>query len=257
MYTVEDNTSTLTKKSFTKVTDNDGRISLPLKFDPGDYELHITFGGDEEYLESSMTVDVNVSGTKTVKKTTSKKTTKKTTKAKTVKKKKTTTTSKKKTNKAKKVTSKKTRTIIGNPSKKVRKLALNIVGDSTGLAAAKKIVRWVDKNIKYCYPVYANFQRSPDTVLRKGSANCCDQARLVLTLCDAAGCTEFLTLKYVHVCCKPGTSNGHVFCKIVTKKNGNWRYVDTCKWGGKAWGHYVHGYGNPPGTQTNYPNKPF
>ena len=251
VYTVDDGTSTLTKKSFTKVTDKDGKISLPLKFDPGDYELHITFGGDEEYLESTMTVEVNVSGTKTVKKTSTKKTTKKATKSKTVKKKKTTTT-KKKTNKAKKVTSKKTRTIIGNPSKYIRKLALNIVGDSTGLAAAKKIVRWVDNNVKY--ELYANFHRSPDTVAKKKRANCCDQARLVLTLCDAAGCTDALTLKYVHV---SKGSIGHVFCKIVTKKNGNWRYVDTCKWGNKAWGHYVHGYGSPPGTQTNYPNRPF
>ena len=129
---------------------------------------------------------------------------------------------------------------------------MNIVGDSTGLAAAKKIVRWVDNNVKY--ELYANFHRSPDTVAKKKRANCCDQARLVLTLCDAAGCSDALTLKYVHV---SKGSIGHVFCKIVTKKNGNWRYVDTCKWGNKAWGHYVHGYGSPPGTQTNYPNRPF
>lgn len=254
VYEVKDNSSDLTKKSYTKVTDNNGKVTLPLKFDPGDYELHITFGGDEEYLESTMVVDVNVSGTKAAKKTTTKTTTskKKQTKSKTVKKKKTTTSKKKKTNKAKKVTSTKTRQISGNPSKYVRKLALNIVGDSTGLAAAKKIVRYVDNHVKY--ELYANFHRSPDTVLKKGRANCCDQARTVLTLCDAAGCTEALTLKYVHV--QKG-SIGHVFCKIVTKKSGNWRYVDTCKWGGKSWGHYVHGYGSPPGTQTNYPTRPF
>ena len=134
----------------------------------------------------------------------------------------------------------------------MRKLALNIVGDSTGLAAAKKIVAYVDSHVKY--ELYANFHRSPDTVLKKGRANCCDQARTVLTLCDAAGCTDKLTLKYVHV---SKGSIGHVFCKIVTKNTGKWRYVDTCKWGGKAWGNYVHGYGSPPGTQTNYPNRPF
>ena len=134
----------------------------------------------------------------------------------------------------------------------VRKLALNIVGDSTGLAAAKKIVAYVDSHVKY--ELYPNFHRSPDTVLKKGRANCCDQARTVLTLCDAAGCTEALTLKYVHV---STGSKGHVFCKIITKSSGKWRYVDTCKWGGKAWGNYVKGYGSPPGSQSTYPNLPF
>ena len=34
-------------------------------------------------------------------------------------------------------------------------------------------------------------------------------------------------------------------------------YCDTCKYGGKAWGNYVKGYGSPPGSQSTYPNKPF
>lgn len=198
-------------------------------------------------MDCSIDVMVNVSGTK---KTQAK--TVKSTKAKTTAKSTTSTKAKTTTNKAKKVTSTKTRTVLGNPSSHVRKVALNIVGDSTGLAAAKKIVRWVDNHIKY--DLYANFHRSPDTVLKKRRANCCDQARLVLTLCDAAGCTSALTLKYVHV---QNGSIGHVFCKIVTNSSGKWRYVDTCKYGGKAWGNYVHGYGSPPGTQTNYPNRPF
>ena len=156
------------------------------------------------------------------------------------------------TNKSKKNTSTKERTIIGSPSKQMKTLALNIVGNSTGLAAAKKVVKWVDTNIKY--ELYANFHRKPDTVVKKGRANCCDQTRLVLTLCDAAGCTEYLTLKYVHV--KASANKGHVFAKIITKSTGKWRYVDTCKWGNRAWGNYVHGYGSPPGTQYTYPDKP-
>ena len=72
----------------------------------------------------------------------------------------------------------------------------------------------------------------------------------MLTLCDAAGCTSSLTLKYVHV---HTGSVGHVFCKIVTNSSGKWRYVDTCKYGGKSWGNYVHGYGSPPGTEKTYP----
>ena len=252
LYEDKDGSKTLTGKTYNKVTNNTGQVTLPLKYDPGDYELVISFGGDEEYLDCSTTIEVNVSGVKpapvTVK-TTTKTTKAKTTKKTSTKKKKTT---KKKTNKAKKVTSKKKRVILGNPSSHIRKLALNIVGDSTGLAAAKKVVAYVDKHVKY--ELYANFHRSPDTVLKKGRANCCDQARLVLTLCDAAGCTEFLTLKYVHV---SKGSIGHVFCKIVTKKTGKWRYVDTCKYANKSWGNYVHGYGSPPGNQSNYPTRPF
>ena len=254
LYEVKEGQTTPTKKTYSRVTNAYGQCTIPLKYDPGNYELVISFGGDEEYLDSTMTVEVNVSGTKTVKKTTTKKvtkakTTKKTAQKKTTTKKKTT----KKTNKAKKNTSTKTRQISGSPSNYIKKLALNIVGDSTGLAAAKKVVKWVDSHIKY--ELYANFHRSPDTVVKKKRANCCDQARLVLTLCDAAGCTEALTLKYVHV--QKSANCGHVFCKIITKSSGKWRYVDTCKWGGKAWGHYVHGYGSPPGTQTTYPTKPF
>ena len=250
LYNVKDGQATLTKTSYTKVTNAYGQATIPLKYDPGDYQIVITFGGDEEYLDCTMTVDVNVSGVKQAKTTT---TTKKSTKSKTTKKTANKTKSTKaKTNKAKKVTSTKTRTITGNPSAYVRKLALNIVGDSTGLAAAKKIVKYVDSHVKY--ELYANFHRSPDTVLKKGRANCCDQARTVLTLCDAAGCTSSLTLKYVHV---STGSKGHVFCRIITNSSGKWRYVDTCKWGGKAWGNYVHGYGTAPGTQSTYPTLPF
>ena len=248
LYTVKDGQSTLTKTSYTKVTNAEGKCTIPLKYDPGNYELHISFGGDEEYLDCSMNVEVNVSGTKEAKKTTASKSTKSKTTKKTSTKKKST----KKTNKAKKNTSTKTRVISGNPSAYVRKLALNIVGDSKGTAAAKKIVKYVDTHVKY--ELYANFHRSPDTVLKKGRANCCDQARTVLTLCDAAGCTEYLTLKYVHV---SSGSKGHVFCRLISRSNGKWVYVDTCKWGGKAWGNYVKGYGSAPGSQSTYPTRPF
>ena len=255
LYSVDENSRTLTKTSYTKVTDAYGQVTLPMKYDPGNYELEITFGGDEEYLDCNMTIEINVSGTK-VEKTVAE-TTKKTTKAtkqkttkKTAKKKKAST--KKKTNKAKKNTSTKTRVIIGNPSAYVRKLALNIVGDSKGLAAAKKCVAYVDRHVKY--ELYPNFHKSPDQVLKSGYGNCCDQARAVLTLCDAAGCTEYLTLKYVHV---HSGSKGHVFCRIITNDSGKWRYIDTCKWGNKSWGNYVKGYGSPPGSQSTYPTLPF
>ena len=277
VYGYEDGMRTYAKKTYNKVTDSQGKVTIPLKYDPGDYDLVITFGGDEEYLDCSMSVLVNVSGTKTVQPTTK---SAKTTKAKTTKK--TANKDKKVTKKAldkkikevaqvsnaadsifkkyeqaqnaaKKVLSKKERTIIGSPSPYVRKLALNIVGDSVGLAAAKKIVNYVDNHVRY--DLYPNFCKTPDQVLKSGLANCCDQARTVLTLCDAAGCTDYLTLKYVHV--QKSANCGHVFCKIITNSTGNWRYVDTCKYANKSWGNYVHGYGSPPGHQTTYPTKPF
>ena len=251
LYKVDDSGNpSLTTINYSKLTDAYGQCTIPLQYDPGNYELVITFGGDEEYLDCNMTVEVNVSGTKevpvaTITKTKSKPVQKTAPKKKTTKKKKV-------TNKAKKNTSTKTRIISGSPSKYVKKLALNIVGDSKGLAAAKKIVAYVDKHVQY--ELYANFHKSPDRVLKSGKGNCCDQTRTVLTLCDAAGCTEFLTLKYVHV---HTGSKGHVFARIITNDSGKWRYVDTCKWGGKSWGNYVKGYGTPPGSQSTYPSLPF
>ena len=83
LYSVENGSQTY-KKKYTKVTDMWGRASINMKYDPGDYVMEISFGGDEEYLETSFSVKINVSGTKEVKKTTTSstknKTTKKTTK---------------------------------------------------------------------------------------------------------------------------------------------------------------------------------
>ena len=63
MYTVKDNGSskTLTKHTYNRLTDADGYARLNLQFNPGDYELVISFGGDEEYEEATNTVQVNVS----------------------------------------------------------------------------------------------------------------------------------------------------------------------------------------------------
>lgn len=155
----------------------------------------------------------------------------------------------------KKNTSTKTRQLLTgtsvNPS--VKQQALNIVGDSTGLAAAKKIAAWMGKNITYDY--YENFTYPPKKVLSRKMGNCCDQTRLMLDMMNAAGCTEKLTLQYVYVCCKSGTSTGHIFSKITTKSSGKWRYVDPCK--KDPWGHYVHGWGSPPGSLKNYPTRHF
>ena len=158
-------------------------------------------------------------------------------------------------NSSKKNTSSKTRTIKDdeNMTSYIKKLALNIVGNSEGLAAAKKIANWVHKNVKYKY--YWNFKYSPHNVLKNRRGNCCDQTRAMLTLMNAAGCTDKLTLQYVNV---SSGAKGHVFAKITTKSSGAWRYVDTCVWQSRSpWGNYVKGYGSPPGKQSTYPHTPF
>lgn len=154
--------------------------------------------------------------------------------------------------KPKKVTSNKNRKIIGNPSAYIRRLALNLAGDSQGWAAAKKIAAWFGANIRY--GSYPDFHKGPDAVVKGRRGNCCDQTRAMLTTMDAAGCTEFLTLKYVHVCCS-GSGMGHVFARVINKRDGGWSYVDPCK--AQPWANYVKGWGRPPGRQTNYPNRPF
>lgn len=93
LYKVADGTSTLTKTTYNRVTNSQGKIILTLGYDPGNYEIEAKFGGDEEYESSSSVFVINVSGKKVVnqkkKKVTNKKIdakAKKTTKKKKVKK---------------------------------------------------------------------------------------------------------------------------------------------------------------------------
>ena len=161
--------------------------------------------------------------------------------------------------KEKKTTSTKERVVLADDiPKAIKQLALSIVGNSTGLAAAKKIAKWCGykKNLKWVE--YRNFKHGVSWVLRNKKSNCCDGARFMLTLMDAAGCTEKLRLQYVNV---SGGKGGHVFTKITVKETGSWCYVDpTCKFenGKNPWNHYIKGYGSPPGHVYNYngPNNP-
>ena len=136
----------------------------------------------------------------------------------------------------------------------VKKKAIKIVGNSTGVAAAKKIAKFMGEHIVYekNKSKIKNFTRSPKGVLSAGMGNCCSQTRLMLQLMDAAGCRESLTLQYVRVCCNhtsyPGT--GHVFAKITNRKTGKYVYVDPCC--KNPWGHHITGWGSPPGTTYSY-----
>lgn len=67
VYQVENGSRTF-KKTYTKITNYQGKCSINMKYGPGSYEIDLSFGGDEEFLESNFTVKVKVTGTKEVKK---------------------------------------------------------------------------------------------------------------------------------------------------------------------------------------------
>ena len=243
LYKVENNSSTLTKTSYTKLTNAYGYATINMAYDPGDYELSIRFGGDEEYEETSIIIQVNVSGTKEVYEPTITKTKSKPVK-KTAKKKKSTK-KKKVTNKAKKVTSSKTRTSSFTQPSDLKKKALSIVGDSTGLDAAKKIAKWCGTKKHFRYADYGNYKRRAARAYKMRSANCCDSTRMMLSMMDAVGCSEKLKLEYVH-CHNRVKRKGHVFAKITTRATGKYRYVDPCcklENGRSPWANHLKGYG--------------
>ena len=134
----------------------------------------------------------------------------------------------------------------GEISESVRSIALSVVGDSTGVAAAKKIVVWVAVNIKN--ETRNDFYQSPEITLKRKMGNGCCQADLICQMCDAAGVMETVEVRYVHVH-QPGT--GHVFLRI----NGTW--VDSSK-KESPWGNYCTGYGSVASANiTLYPTLPF
>ena len=389
LYKVNDNNRALTRTTYTKRTDGNGYATINMRYDPGEYELVINFGGDEEYLECEIRVGVSVGGTKEVYESTNtskllpsdltkQKTTAKNKKA-------TTTTTKKRyynkygvspdgkyimgigrpsasgelskygykyyktifyrkcpfcgskelywnifwagnehgnwgnnpaikrrksgsaegqitckkcdadfsifgkdkattprktlkvykkavksskteayslkkgkmyydsikvQNKQKKNIDTQTRTSSFTVPAKLTKQALAIVGNSTGLDAAKKIAAWCANKNNLRYDNYANFLRRPSGVLSMHKANCCDSTRFMLTLMAAAGCDEKLKLEYVH-CHNSAAHKGHVFAKITTKSSGKWRYVDPVlktQNGRNPWGNHLKGYGPVVGT---------
>ena len=146
---------------------------------------------------------------------------------------------------------KKRKTLAKGISKKVKQQALKIVGNKTGYAAMKEIVKFMDNKIHY--HKHYNFQWSAATCLSKRAANCCDGTRLFFELCDAAGLTEYYNFYYVHVQCPKW---GHVYAIVETKKTKKWVYVDVSSDSHGCWGYVVqscpHG-----GRSSRYPTKPF
>lgn len=157
------------------------------------------------------------------------------------------------TQKPKKVTNKKTnRKILGNPSSKVRKLALDIVGNKTGYNAMRAICSWMDKNIHYSK--YYGFLRSPNYVLQCKHGNCCDQTRLLLQLLDAAGVGEYYDMYYVNLSCP---SYGHVYGRVRSKKTGKWTNVDPASDAYGCYGYVCDSCSRTSPVDSKYPHMPF
>lgn len=85
----------------------------------------------------------------------------------------------------------------GLVSKAVKDKAKNIVGNSTGIAAAKKLAKWCGKRIKH--EKREGLYQSPKTTLNRKRGNCLCQTDLFLQMCDAVGVTEKYELRYIHV----------------------------------------------------------
>ena len=93
---------------------------------------------------------------------------------------------------------------VGEVPASIVKLAKKIVGKSKDLKAAKKLAKWVGKNIKYERGV--GFYQSPVKTYERRLGNCCCQTDLFLQMCYAVGITKNHRVGYVHT----GTVNfGH------------------------------------------------
>lgn len=130
----------------------------------------------------------------------------------------------------------------GNVSTDVATAAKQITS-ATGIQAAQDLANWNSAHIIWEGP--SGFYQSPSTSLKRKRANCCCKTELLLDMCNVMGVSG---LVYVHV--SAGAGRGHVFAKIQGT------IVDPTK-KSNPWGNWVHGYGNLPGVQTNYPKKPF
>ena len=141
-----------------------------------------------------------------------------------------------------------TRKTVCAISKTIKNLSISIVGNKTGYSALREIVAWMDKKIAYAK--YTNFKRSPETVVDKGTGNCCDQTRLFLQLCDAAGLTDYYNLYY---CIVPG----HLYAIIESKKTGKRTAVDCASDKHTAWAYIIPRYRSDSETTYRYPTRPI
>ena len=133
----------------------------------------------------------------------------------------------------------------------VKKEALNIVKDKTGIKAVKALANWISKNIKT--ESREGFYQSPATTLHRKKGNDCCKTDLLMHMLDATGVIKNgIGCYYVHTHKKTKKKGieRHVFAKV----NGKW--VDVVK--KHPWGHYKTGYGAVTKAEIKrYPYLPF
>ena len=132
-------------------------------------------------------------------------------------------------------------------SDNITQLAISIVNNTTGIAAAEKLALWVCANITH--ERMEGFYQTPDTTVLRGKGNCCSQTDLFLKLCEAVGLTEEYDAYYVHI----GNVNygKRHFCAVI----GNY-CVDFDAFPENPWGYINFKVGNIFNI-TKYPLLPI
>lgn len=96
------------------------------------------------------------------------------------------------------------------------------------LEICQAVFKWMKDNVEYEYPIYYNSKHYAVGTAILGKGNCCDQARLFIALCRAAGiphnATEFGCSDAVQF--KNGNIYGHIW-PVITLENGTKIICDT------------------------------
>lgn len=93
---------------------------------------------------------------------------------------------------------------------------------------AEAVYKWVKTNVDYEYPTYYESKHYASQTAKLKKGNCCDQARLVIALCRAAGIPRQAT-EYYHSECvelENGRVVGHVW-PVITSEDGEKIVCDT------------------------------
>jgi len=118
----------------------------------------------------------------------------------------------------------------------IQNIAVNITNqleNPSRKEIAEAVYKWVNANVDYEYPSYYQSKHYASQTAKLRMGNCCDQARLVIALCRAAGIPRYATEYYHSECVKleDGKIVGHVW-PVITTENGDKIICDTTCSGG-------------------------
>ncbi len=124
----------------------------------------------------------------------------------------------------------------------IQNIAKNItknLENPTRSEIAMTVYNWVNDNVEYENPVYYESKHYASQTAKLKRGNCCDQARLVIALCRAAGIPQYATEYHnANVKMMGGKITGHVWPVIITE-NGEQIICDTscygCSFGSPSW----------------------